>query len=104
MNKFISSQTPQTAPSTLALAIGATMAAGPSVWPVREAPSYIVTETAPSYSQLSEQINAAAKQPAHADFARDMATIYASLSERQKRLGNEFEEAIFGDLDSLYES
>jgi hypothetical protein len=33
-----------------------------------------------------------------------MAAIYASLSERQERLGDEFEAAIFGDLDSLYET
>ena len=39
-----------------------------------------------------------------ADFARDLAAIYASLSERQERLGREFEAAIFDDLDSLYES
>ena len=44
------------------------------------------------------------KQPAHADFAHDMAAIYVSLSERQERLGDEFEAAIFDALDSLYES
>lgn len=46
----------------------------------------------------------ASKQPAHAGFIRDMASIYASLNERQERLGDEFEAAIFDDLDSLYET
>ena len=44
------------------------------------------------------------KYVAHLDFARDMAAIYASLSKRQQRLGDEFEAAIFDDLVSLYES
>ena len=44
------------------------------------------------------------KQPDYPDFARDVAAIYASLSERQERLGPEFEAAIFDDPDSLYES
>lgn len=104
MNKVISDQTSQTATGALVFAVGAAMAAGQPAWPVRETPSYMVVETTPSYSQFSEQMMAAAKQPAHADFARDMAAIYASLSERQERLGEEFEAAIFDDLDSLYES
>tara|TARA_A100000171_G_C2012897_1_gene87269 strand:+ start:288 stop:482 length:195 start_codon:yes stop_codon:yes gene_type:complete len=64
----------------------------------------MVTQITPSYSQFSERVMVAAKQPAYADFARDMAAIYASLSERQARLGLEFEAAIFDDLESLYEA
>lgn len=44
------------------------------------------------------------KQPSHIDFARDVAAIYASVSERQERLGAEYEAAIFDDLDGLYEA
>ena len=35
-------------------------------------------------------------------FFRDRAAIYTSLSDRQVRPGEEFESAIFGDLDNLY--
>lgn len=104
MNNLVSSHTSQTTTGALAFAVGAAMAAGQPAWPVRETPSYMVTQTTPSYSQFSEQVMLAAKQPPHADFARDMAAIYASLSERQERLGDEFAAAIFDDLDSLYES
>ena len=105
MINLVSNQTPQTATGALAFAVGAAMVTGQSAWPVCETPSYMVQQDATSsYSQFSEQAMAAAKQPAHADFARDLAAIHASLSERQERLGGEFETAIFGDLDSLYES
>lgn len=104
MNNIVSSQTSQTATGALAFAVGAAIAAGQPAWPVPETPSYMVTQTAPSYSQFSEQVMVAAKQPAHVDFARDIAAIYASLSERQERLGGAFEAAIFDDLDSLYET
>ena len=104
MNNIASIHTSQTATGALAFAVGAAMAAGQPAWPVPETPSYMVIQTAPSYSQFSEQVLVAAKQPAHLDFARDMAAIYASLSERQQRLGDEFEAAIFDDLVSLYES
>lgn len=104
MNNIVSTQTSQTATGALAFAVGAVIAAGQPAWPVRETPNYVVTQTASSYSQFSEQVMVAAQQPAHADFVRDMAAIYASLSERQERLGDEFEAAIFVDLDSLYET
>ncbi len=80
------------------------MATGRPEWPVHETPSYVVTKTTPSYSQISEQAMISAKQVKFSDFARDMATIYASLCARQERLGDAFEAAIFDDLDSLYES
>lgn len=104
MNKIVSSQTSQTSVGALAFAVGAAMAAGHPAWPTQETPSYIVTQTTSSYSEFSEQVMVASKQPAHADFARHMAAIYASLSERQEHLGEQFETAIFDDLDSLYES
>lgn len=37
-------------------------------------------------------------------FAQQIATIYNSFAESQKRLGVEFEAAIFNDLESLYET
>ena len=104
MSDIVPTHTSQTATGALAFAVGAVIAAGQPAWPVPETPSYMVTQTAPSYSQFAEQVMVAAEQPAYAAFVRDMAAIYASLSERQERLGREFEAAIFDDLDSLYES
>lgn len=45
----------------------------------------------------------AAKDAEIARLKGGLATIHASLRERQKRLGEEFEAAIFDDLESLYE-
>lgn len=104
MNNIVFSQPFQTATGALAFVVGTAMGTGQPDWPVPEPPSYGVTQLAPSYSEFSERVMLAFKQPAHADFAHDMAAIYVSLSERQERLGDEFEAAIFDDLDSLYES
>ncbi len=104
MNRTNSRQTSQTAIGALAIAVGTAMAAGQADWPSQETPSYIVPHTTPSYSYFSEQALNALKQHPRSDFAHDMAAIYASLSQRQVRLGEQFELAIFEDLDSLYEA
>ena len=104
MNSLTPRHTSQTATGAIAFAVGAAMAAGQPVWPDTETPSYFVEQTTRSYSQFSEQLMSPLRQNPHADFAHDIAAIYASLSERQERLGKEFEAAIFDDLDSLYES
>ncbi|WP_139212331.1 hypothetical protein [Jannaschia pohangensis] len=104
MNSIPNEQTSQTATGAIAFAVGAAMAAGQPAWPERETPSYTVVQIAPSYSQFSEQVMTKSKQPSHIDFARDVAAIYASVSERQERLGAEYEAAIFDDLDGLYEA
>lgn len=104
MNDIVSSHTSQTATGALIFAVGAAMAAGQPAWPVSDPESYMVIQTTPTYSHFSEQFMVSVKQPAHVDFARDIAAIYASLSERQEPLGDKFEAAIFDDLDSLYES
>lgn len=54
--------------------------------------------------QSAKTLDKDSGKKAHLDFARDMAAIYGSLSERQQRLSDEFETAIFDDLVSLYES
>ncbi len=104
MNNLIASQTSQTATGTLAFAVGAVIAAVQPTWPEQETPNYQVMHIAPSYSEVSKQLTGSTGEISQADFAHDMATIYASLSSRQERLGAEFEAAIFDDLDSLYEA
>ncbi len=104
MNSVASSRISQTT-SVLAFAFGAVMAAEPTEWPTQETPNYRIENVATSYSSVLDQImNNSAKQNPIVDFARDMASIYTSLSQRQERLGKEFETAIFEDIESLYEA
>ena len=72
------------------------------VWPDRKPETEKVAPwtLSPSYSLRSNEITA--KQPEYAAFSRDMAAVYTSLSDRQERLGEELEAAIFDDLDNLY--
>ena len=85
MNSVTSRQTSQTAVG--ALVVGALMTAGQPTWPSKEKLNYMVTSTAPSYSDFTAQVMNSIGQLPHSDFARDMAVIYASLSQRQERLG-----------------
>jgi tRNA(Met) C34 N-acetyltransferase TmcA len=103
MSAITHTQTPASSIGSVALAIGAVMVTGQAYWPAEEAPTYVINQTVPSYSEVSEKIIAATKIP-HSTFVDQMASIYASFSERQELLGEEFEAAIFDDLDSLYES
>ncbi|MEH6391151.1 MAG: hypothetical protein V7763_05800 [Sulfitobacter sp.] len=103
MNGTIQSQTPASSMGSVALAISAAFATGQAYWPQAETPAYVLNRAAPSYSEVTEQIAAASRNP-HSNFVEKIALIYASFSQRQELLGEEFEAAIFDDLDSLYES
>lgn len=103
MNKIIHSQTPVSSKGVFVLAVGAAaLATGQACWSETEAP-YVIKQTGPSYSEVTERILAASKNP-HSNFVGQMASIYMSFSKRQELLGEEFEAAIFDDLDSLYEA
>lgn len=83
-----------------ALAIGAVMLTGNLQYPQR-AESYGVQQERGTYSEVLEKLT----RPVKADrFAEQMAAIYSSFTQRQERLGVEFEAAIFSDLESLYEA
>lgn len=103
MSKITQNQTSMSSMGTVAIAIGTAIATGQAYWPVDEAPTYVIQQTRSSYSAVSEQVFAATINP-HSNFVDQMASIYASFSNRQQSLGREFEAAIFDDLDSLYES
>lgn len=103
MNEITQSQTPMSGIGSVAIVIGTAIAAGQAFWPADEAPTYIIDQIRPSYSEVSEQVLAATKSP-HSSFVNQIASIYASFSQRQQLLGGEFEAAIFENLDSLYES
>lgn len=103
MKTIIQNHTPASSLGSVALAIGAAMTTGQAYWPTSEAPVYVINQTVPSYSEVKERVLAATKNP-HSNFVDQISSIYASFSERQELLGEEFEAAIFDDLDSLYES
>lgn len=104
MNEITFEQTPMATAGTLAFALGAAIAAGHATWPVQEFPAYVVEQTGPSYSPVSERALVSNLNSPYIDFANQIASIYASLNLRQENLGRAFEAAIFDDLDSLYES
>lgn len=86
--------------TSFAVAFGAAMLAGQLQYPPRVEP-YEVHQVRGSYSDFMESL----AKPAGADhFAQQIAAIYNGFAEGQKRLEDEFEAAIFSDLESLYEA
>ena len=103
MSEIIQSQTQMSSRGSAALAIGTLLATGHAYWPAHELQPYVIDHTVSSYSEVTERIVALAKNP-RPNFVDQMASIYSTFSQRQELLGQEFEAAIFDDLDSLYES
>lgn len=86
--------------TTFAVAVGAAMLAGQFQYPTR-AEAYEVQQVRGTHSDFMESL----AKPAGIDhFAQQIAAIYNSFADRQERLGEEFEVAIFSDLESLYEA
>lgn len=86
--------------TTFAVAVGAAMLAGQFQYPTRVEP-YEVQQVRGTHSDFMESL----AKPAGADyFAQQIAAMYNGFAERQERLGADFEAAIFGDLESLYEA
>lgn len=104
MNNIAIDQTSKTSTGALAFAIGTAMMAGHPTWPTQSEPSYTIEKTTASYSQFRKQLIADAEQPFSLEFPHQVASIFSSLNKRQERLGEDFERAIFGDLESLYEA
>lgn len=80
------------------------MATSPIMWRPNEEPSFVITQTQSSYSEISSRAIFEARQVSRNAFVQDVAALYTSFSERQQRLGAEFEAALFDDLESLYEA
>jgi len=82
-------QIPLRTNSVSGTAFGETIATEQPAWPTQEPLNYKVKSiTASSYSSFGDQVrmNTAKRNP-NADFARDMASINTSLSQRQVPLG-----------------
>ena len=104
MNKFIQPRPSQTAAGPLVVVFSAAMAAGQAHWPVRETPIYIVPQTAGTYSSFVEKAVIVAQKFSSELFAREIAQVYAALSDGQEPLGAEFEAVWDANVDSLYEA
>ena len=97
MNELVTSGTAGTA--IIAVGMGA-LAPLPVDYPVGRS-SYDVLQPQGSYGQMHVVLTPS--QGENDRFARQVKSIYANLERRQEDLGPEFEAAIFGNLEDLYE-
>lgn len=74
------------------------------VWPVRDEPIYTVPQHTASYSPCVEDFLTFARRSTRSDFAREIAGLYAALSEGQEPLGAEFEAVWDANVAELYEA
>lgn len=104
MNNILQNHPSQTAAGALVVAFSATMAASQAHWPTREVPAYIVPQTTRTYSSFVDEAVVVIPRLDSDIFAREIARVYAALSNGQEPLGAEFEAVWDANIDSLYES
>jgi hypothetical protein len=104
MNEIVQHHTSRSAAGTLVIALNAAMATGQVAWIVRDAPVYFVSQTTTSYSPFVIESLILTQQPNVSVFAREIAKVYAALSDGQEPLGAEFEAVWDANVDSLYEA
>ncbi len=86
---------------TVAVAVGAAIMGSQFQYPM-PVEKYQIEQASSTFSFFEEGLHTVT--PANEVFAKEIASIYASFAERQEALGTEFEAAIFGDLEGLYEA
>lgn len=100
MNKIT---TPTKVTATAAIVgVNAALAISGATWPIPE-PLYVTTQNIPTFSFFEKPNSVVAATASH-DFAREIASIFASLSEGQQPLGAEFEAVWDANVDTLYQS
>ena len=82
--------------------LNATLAVGSATWLAPE-PVYVTTQSIPTFSFFEKSL-AIAPTTISYDFAQEIASIFASLSEGQQPLGAEFEAVWDANLDALFQS
>lgn len=88
-------------PTSLAITIGAALMTGQLQYPAR-ADVYEIQQVKGTYS---DYVGGATVRPLRIEtVAQQIAVLYSSFAERQERLGEEFEAAIYSDLKDLYEA
>lgn len=92
---------PSAASATVAVVgLNAALATGTVPWPLKEQ-SYFVKEATPTISFIDTSSTA---EVADAEFAEEIASVFAALSKGQEPLGAEFETVWDANVDTLYES
>ena len=86
--------------TTLAVAVGAAMLTGQIPYPTKTE-LFQSQQVGGTYSAFMESLQV--RSLATEQFAMQVSAIYSALAARQEQLGEEFEAAIFGDLEGLYE-
>lgn len=82
--------------------LNAALAVGGATWPAHQ-PIYQTDQSIPTFSFFEKSLLVApATNPL--DFAQEIASIFAMLSEDQQPLGAEFEAVWDANVDSLYQS
>ena len=81
--------------------LNATLTIGHAVWPTDE-PVYVTTQNIPSFSFFKQSITFSKPENTR-EFAKDITSVFASLSEGQEPLGSEFEAVWDANLAELYE-
>lgn len=104
MIKIVDDRSTKTVAGTLVVAFSAAMATGQVHWPVREVPAYVVNQTAGTYSHFADTAVIIASKLPSDTFAREIAAVYAALSERQEPLGVDFEAVWDANVADLYEA
>lgn len=80
----------------------AALAVGSATWPAHE-PVYQTDQSIPTFSFFEKSLVVAPATNLH-DFAQEIASIFADLSDGQKPLGAEFEAVWDANVDLLYQS
>lgn len=92
---------PWKATATVAI-VGFNAALAVANWPVNN-PAYVTSHSIPTFSFFERSISPALLATSN-DFAQEIASIFASLSDGQVPLGAEFEAVWDANADSLYQS
>lgn len=98
---MIDFKTAQPTTSIAAFAIGAALIASQIPYPTPNE-TFQNRQVSGTYSAFMASLHA--RSIAAEPFAIQISEIYNSLASRQERLGDEFEAAIFNDLEGLYEA
>lgn len=82
--------------------LNAALAVCNASWPADD-PIYVTTQSIPTYSSFESSLGEPRDATLH-DFAQEIASIFAFLSEGQEPLGADFEAVWDRNLDLLYQS
>ena len=83
------------------IGLSAAIAAGTTIWPVRDNPAYVTLRDGSTFSYFEKSVRFGSTAQ---EFADGVARFYASLLQGQEPLGAEFEAVWDANVADLYES